>query len=133
MFRKLSEAICHLASAINASREQGEKEFCWFKSTAGLVTKQDLAEMEGRIMATQAEVVAELQVLKGQAVKIKQEVVDAKNELQETIKKLEAIIAAGNTGDATAELIAIKDELKAELQTIDDLHLDKPVEPPPVA
>lgn len=84
-------------------------------------------------MATQSEIVAELQVLKGQAVKIKQEVVDAKNELQDTIKKLEAIIAAGNAGDATPELVTIKDELKAELQTIDDLHLDKPVEPPPVA
>lgn len=75
-------------------------------------------------MATQAEVVAELRVLKGQAEKIRTEVTDAKNELQATIKRLEEIIAAGNTGEATAELVAVKDELKAELQTLDDLHLD---------
>lgn len=85
-------------------------------------------------MATQAEVVAELRVLKGQAAKIRTEVTDAKNELQTTIKRLEEIIAAGNTGEATAELVAVKDELKAELQTLDDLHLDgtaPPSEPTP--
>lgn len=75
-------------------------------------------------MATQAEVVAELKVLKTQAVKIRTEVVDAKTELNATIKRLEDIIAAGNTGEATAELVAVKDELKAEFQTLDDLHLD---------
>lgn len=83
-----------------------------------------------RIMATQAEVVVELKALKGQAEKIRTEVTDAKTELQATIKRLEDIIAAGNTGEATAELVAVKDELKAELQTLDDLHLDKPTPPP---
>lgn len=82
-----------------------------------------------RIMATQAEVVVELKALKGQAEKIRTEVTDAKTELQATIKRLEDIIAAGNTGEATAELVAVKDELKAELQTLDDLHLDKPTPP----
>lgn len=80
-------------------------------------------------MATQAEVVAELKVLKTQAGKIRTEVVDAKTELTATIKRLEDIIAAGNTGEATAELVAVKDELKAELQTLDDLHLDTPTPP----
>lgn len=77
-------------------------------------------------MATQAEVSAELRVLKTQAQKIRTEVIDAKTELQATIKRLEDIIAAGNTGEATAELVSVKDELKAELQTIDDLNLDAP-------
>lgn len=82
-------------------------------------------------MATQAEVVAELTALKTQVGKIKTEVIDAKNELQATIKRLEDIINEGNAGNATPELVAIKDELKAELQTLDDLHLDKPQPPPP--
>lgn len=80
-------------------------------------------------MATQAEVTAELRTLKDQVSKIRSEVTDAKNELAATIKRLEDIIAAGNTGEATAELVAVKDELKAELQTLDDLHTDRPPTP----
>lgn len=76
-------------------------------------------------MATQAEVVAELTTLKGQVGKIRTEITDAKTELVDTIARLQAVIDAGNAGAATPELVAIKDELKAELQTIDDLHLDK--------
>lgn len=81
--------------------------------------------METKIMASQAEVVAELNGLKAQAGKIRTEVLDATGELKATIKHLEDIIAAGNTGEATAELVQVKDELKAEFQTLDDLHLDK--------
>lgn len=80
-------------------------------------------------MATQQEVTAELRTLKTQVTKIKEEVVTAKTDLEASIKRLEAVIAAGNSGEASAELVAIKDELKAELQTLDDLHLDSP---PPV-
>lgn len=82
-------------------------------------------------MATQAEVVAELKTLKGQVDKIKQEVVAARVVLTEQITKLEEIIAGGGAGNAIPELVAIKDELKAELQSLDDLNLDTPV--PPVA
>lgn len=120
----LSESLHDLADALRGLNEQRAIEFEWFKSHSNLATKRDLQEMEKRIMATQAEVVAELRVLKGQAEKIRTEVTDAKTELQATIKRLEDIIAAGNTGEATAELVAVKDELKAELQTLDDLHLD---------
>lgn len=75
-------------------------------------------------MATQAEVATELRALKTLAQKIRVEVTTAKTDLEATIKRLEEIIAAGNTGEATAELVEVKDELKAELQTLDDLHLD---------
>ena len=88
-----------------------------------------ISQMESRIMATQAEVVVELRDSKVQLQKIKQEVVDAKNDLAATIKRLEDVIAAGNTGEASADLVSIKDELKVELQAFDDLHADKPVTP----
>lgn len=76
-------------------------------------------------MATQAEVAAELRTLKGQVGKIKTEVLEKADEFRETIKKLEEIIAAGNTGEASAELVTVKDELKEELQGLDAINPDK--------
>lgn len=105
----------------------------WFWSHCLPATKFDLMQFESIYMATQSEVVAELRTLKGQIDKIKQEVVAARVVLTEQIKKLEEIIAAGGTGDAIPALVEIKDELKAELQALDDLNVDTPVEPPPVA
>ena len=122
----LCEAISCLTNAVNALVEQRKLEFDWLKSHAGLATKHDLKEMEKRIMATQAEVVEELKLLKDQGAKIKAEVISAKEELAAEIKRLQDIIDSGNTGDATAELVAVKDELKETLQGLDDLHLDQP-------
>lgn len=47
----MCEAICALTSVLVASLEQRKIEFDWLRSHAGLATKQDLKEMERRIMA----------------------------------------------------------------------------------
>lgn len=99
------------------------------KSRCQPATKQDLEKMEKRIMQTQAQVAAELRDFKGQVVKIKTEVIEKADELRDTIKRLEEIIAAGNTGEASAELVTVKDELKEELQGLDAINPDKT--PPP--
>ena len=77
-------------------------------------------------MQTQAEVAAELRELKSQVKKIRAENKTHADFLADKIKQLEAIIAAGNTGEATAELVAVKDELKAELADFDADHPDEP-------
>lgn len=125
LIARATDAVKGLQCVVGELSEQIKSQQEWFKSRFELATLHDLKRMENRIMATQAEVVAELTTLKGQVGKIRTEVTDAKTELQDTIKRLEDVIAAGNTGQASAELVAIKDELKAEFQTLDDLHLDK--------
>lgn len=126
---QLADAVVALSCAVEGLSEQNKLQLEWYRSHFALATLHDLKQMEKRIMATQAEVVEELRTLKTQVGKIRTEVTDAKTELQATIKRLEDVIAAGNTGEASAELVAIKDELKAEFQTLDDLHTDKPPTP----
>lgn len=123
---ELEKAVHLVAAELHCLREDLKSGLDWFKSQANLVTKQDLKEMEKRIMATQAEVVEELKLLKEQGAKIKAEVISAKEELTAEIKRLQDIIDSGSAGEATPELVQIKDELKETLQGIDDLHLDTP-------
>lgn len=52
---KLTEAISSLAHEICALRGERKNEFDWLKSHAGLATKQDLREMENRIMSALSE------------------------------------------------------------------------------
>ena len=48
---KLYESLRALTNAICSSTEQRKQEFDWLRSTAGFVTKNDLKEMENKIMS----------------------------------------------------------------------------------
>ena len=48
---KLSQALTLLTSEIAKCREQSKNQFDWFKTRASLVTKEDLAASEARIIA----------------------------------------------------------------------------------
>lgn len=85
-------------------------------------TKHDLREMEQRIMAKVSELKAMIDGVKAQVVK-------AKDEITDKIAKLEAAL-----GDAELppEAVTALEELKAVVQTVDDIVPDAPpVEPPP--
>jgi predicted nucleic acid-binding Zn-ribbon protein len=51
----LTKAISNLSCALREGLEQRKIEFDWLKSHAGLATKQDLNEMEKRIMSKLSE------------------------------------------------------------------------------
>jgi signal transduction histidine kinase len=85
------------------------------------VTKQDLKAMEKRIMATQAEILADL---KASIVSLKQVNEDTKDaqksidELKAKIVELEALIQAG--GAITPEIVEAVAEVKTLAQSADD-------------
>jgi uncharacterized coiled-coil DUF342 family protein len=70
-----------------------------------------------KIMATQAEAIAELQALKDQLVK-------ANTEIQNKIQTL--VDAANNAGNVSPELQAAIDDLKPAAQALDDIVPDAP-------
>jgi hypothetical protein len=47
--RDLSECVLALVHVLHEGLEQRKTEFDWFRSHAGLATKQDLKEMEKRL------------------------------------------------------------------------------------
>src|SRR6185369_2630937 len=49
--KQLKDSISDLEQAINAGTDQRKKEFEWHKSHSRTITKQDLKEMETRIMS----------------------------------------------------------------------------------
>jgi cob(I)alamin adenosyltransferase len=119
--RKLAEAVYVLAVEVKALRDQKSSEFEWFKSHLQLATKTDLKEMEKRIMATQAELAADLKAVLEQQKKTSGEiktVQDSVDALKVKVAELEAIIAAGGT--IGQELIDAVAAVKAQAQVIDD-------------
>lgn len=81
-----------------------------------------LTYFERRIMFTQAQQAQILRDLAAQVVKVKKEVVDKVQALED------AIIAGGVT---TPEVDAALDDLKGNIQVLDDLNVDPPAPPPP--
>lgn len=128
---KLAEAIVLLAREISISSEQRKEELNWFRSQFGPATKKDLEEMEKRIMATQAELAADLKAVLEQQKKTGTEIatlqasVDAQTQ---KIKELEELVAAG--GEISQELVDAVAAVKAQAQVIDDQIPDAPVVPP---
>ena len=87
--------------------------------------------MEQRIMATQAQLAADLKAVLEQQKKTSGEITALQGSvdtLNAKIVELEAVIAAG--GDATQELTDAVDAVKAQAQVVDDQIPDLP-EPPP--
>lgn len=99
-----------------------------FRSHSGIATKQDLKEMETRLLMNQAELAAGLKAIQTQVGKVAAEQAKRSDELAAKIKQLEDIIAAG--GDVTAEVTEALDGVKTALQALDDVIPDAPVEPP---
>jgi uncharacterized protein YoxC len=95
-----------------------------WRSGSQVATKQDLIEMEKRMAKTQAELVTEMQALKGQITKIGTETAT----LLEKVKELQALIdAGGNT--LTPETQAAWEEVKTAAQGVDDEVPDAPPTP----
>ncbi len=105
-----------------------------YQELSGGITQKHLGELrysiesaitraKDEIMATQAEVTAELKAIKDQNKKSQAEVRAALDALLAKITALEAVIASG---EATPELTAAVAELKTESQTLDDLIPDAP-------
>jgi len=126
LFRQaLAQAICHLTEAAKALLACSQE-------LSGGITKKNLGELRAsiesaitratdKIMASQAELAAEVKTIKDQNKKSQAEVRAALDTLLEKITALEAVIASG---EATPELTAAVAELKTESQTLDDLIPD---------
>lgn len=128
---QLAMAVLRVAHELCEFRKHQESEFEWFKSHYKLATKEDLKEMEKRIMANQAELAADLRAVLTQQQKTSVEIatLQASVDVQTTkIAELEALLAAG--GVITQELIDAVAAVKAQAQVIDDQIPD--VLPPPV-
>jgi hypothetical protein len=123
--RRLIEALSALVSAICAATEQKKEELAWIKSHAGLATKQDLKEMEKRLMANQVknqtELIAELDRMRTQTEKVRVEQSKRFDDVLRTIAELNAIIAAGPLLAGVAEKQLA---LAESLQAFDDVVLD---------
>lgn len=137
------EAISLVAHEVCKLREQKEKEFEWFKSHAGLATKQDLREMETRMAKTAAELtvdvrlaIAEVKETRAIVVKVGEETgktLEAVAALNQTILALQKQIEGGATTEeltaAVAELVTEAAATKVQAKATDDLVPD-PVVPP---
>lgn len=99
----------------------------WLFPSATLAADlRSLSRKVDRIMATQAEMAAQITALKDQVAKVGTEIAGvqtAVTTLQTRVAELEAIIAAATV---TPELQAAFDALKAQVQTVDDAIPDAP-------
>ena len=96
----------------------------WLRSHANIATKHDLRELEKTIMASQAELAAQLKANTEQAAKIGAETQTLLDKIRDLLEQL------ANQSGVTPELQAAADALKAQLQVVDDLVPDA-VTPPP--
>jgi hypothetical protein len=96
----------------------------WLKSHANLATKHDLKELELKIMASQAELAAQLKANTEQAAKIGAETQTLLDKIRDLLEQL------ANQSGVTPELQAAADALKAQLQVVDDLVPDAATPPP---
>jgi len=124
---KLSDVAIYFSQVL----EQRRCEFEWFQKHPEFATKHDLEQMEKRIMATQAELVAKLNATleqqKKSAVEI-QAVQASVDDLKKKIADLQAIIDAGGT--VTPELVDAVNAVANQAQVVDDLIPDAPPAPP---
>lgn len=128
MFRKLAESISLLAHELCEMRR--ERIESGGRSHAELATKCDLHSLREYIMASNAELVAELKSVAGGQRKTIDEIKAlqaASDVLKTTITDLEAVVAAG--GGPSQELTDAVAEVKAQQLVVDDLIPDVP---PPV-
>lgn len=95
------------------------------------VTFEALKEMENKLMATQDEIVKQLNETREQLRKVSKEQSDRSDALLKKITDLEAIIAAGGT--IGQDLVDAAAGVKAEAQALDDLIPDPPTEQPTAA
>lgn len=117
----MADALSDVVRAIDAHTKQRKTEFDWFKSHLALATKQDLKDMEKRIMATQAEILADLKAAIVSLKQVNEDTKDAQasiDELKAKIVELEALIQAG--GAITPEIAEAVAEVKALAQSADD-------------
>lgn len=92
-----------------------------------------LTQMENKIMATQAELSADLRAVRAKQEKTAQEIADlqtAQNVAIQKIVQLEEVIAAGVT--PSQELVDAVAAVKSQAQIVDDLIPDVGVPPTPV-
>lgn len=92
-----------------------------------------LTQMENRIMASNAELTADLKLVLAQQVKTAQEIADvqtAQNVAIQKIVELEEVIAAGVT--PSQELVDAVAAVKTQAQIVDDLIPDVGTPPTPV-
>lgn len=92
-----------------------------------------LTQMENRIMATQAELSADLRAVRAKQEKTAQEIADlqtAQNVAIQKIVQLEEVIAAGTA--PSQELVDAVAAVKAQAQIVDDLIPDVGTPPTPV-
>jgi len=119
--KKLVECLVY---ELRQDREQREIEAAWLRSHVGLATKHDIHNLQKQIeklMATQADMVTQLNAVLAQEKKTAEEikaVQAASDVLKQRITDLEAIVAAG--GDATPELEKAVADVKAQAQIVDD-------------
>jgi len=110
-----------------------ERLTCVIAGTADVrVILDRIAQLETKLMATQAELAADLKLVSAQQKKTGDEIKALQasmNVLKDKITDLEEVIANG--GGATTELTDAVAEVKAQAQVVDDLIPD-PVTPPPV-
>ncbi len=123
----LTDAILELAREMKKGREQRERESEKSKSHSVPATKQDLEEMEKRIMKTQAELVQVLNAVNEQQKKTVTEIQGVQTEvntLNDKIIELQKIIEAGGT--VSPELEAAVDAVQTQAQVVDDAIPDAP-------
>lgn len=99
----------------------------------GLATSSDLEKLKKELMATQAQLAADLRAVLAQQQKTLTEiqgVQSAVDTLKARVAELEAIIASQG-GEASQELVDAVAAVKAQAQTVDDAIPDAPTPPPP--
>lgn len=112
-------------------RLQISNEFRWIKSHLDSSTLRDLNRNLKKIMATQAEIVADLDLVLEQQLKTTDEIAVVQAgvaDLQAQIVALQAIIDAGGGagGEVSQALVDAVAAVKAQAQIIDDLIPDIP-------
>ena len=108
-------------------------ELGWSRPHHEFATKQDLKEMEDRIMATQAEVIAVLKSARDSLKQVNLDVADTSiklGELTNKITQLEVAIANGVVGQDLVDLAA---EVKTLAGQADDALPNPVVVPPPIS
>ena len=116
-----------LVHELRELRELKKQEFEWFKSHAGLATKQDLKEMEKRMAMTSQQLETLLNNQTTQIGKVAKEQSDRFDALTAKIKELQDLIDAG--GAITPEIEAAATNVQTALDNLDASIPDAPPTP----
>lgn len=118
--RDLTKAVTLLAQRIDQFNERQHNEFEWFRSHLKFATKDDLKEMEGRIMAAFDDLKKELGVINGTTNEIAADI-------DELITKLSS--PNGLTEAQAAEIVA---DLQSTSTALKGIAAKYPAPTPPV-